>query len=121
MSKDWKGWKSWAATSKAAKALKRKARRGAVEPAIVHSFDVIDGIDRAGGAVKIEPSQKSTPKSSPAPIKTTEPSIVIAAKAGTSRTFFLDPQRSLERWLIGTDRKFLNHEILVAIEDDLQK
>jgi hypothetical protein len=44
------------------------------------------------GVVKIEPSQKSTPKSSPAPIKTTEPSIAIAGKAGASCTFFLDPQ-----------------------------
>ena len=71
--------------------------------------------------MKIEPSQKSAPKSSPAPIKTTEPSIAIAAKAGASCTFFLGPPRSLERWLIGTGREFLSREILVAIEDDLQK
>jgi hypothetical protein len=46
---------------------------------------------------------------------------VIEVSEGTSSTFFLDPQRSLERWLIGTGRKFLSHEILEAIEDDLQK
>ena len=34
--------------------------------------------------------------------------------------FFLDPQRSLEHWLIGNGREFLSHGILVAIEDDLQ-
>jgi hypothetical protein len=40
---------------------------------------------------------------------------------GTSSTFFLDPQRSLERWLIGTGRKFLGHEVLEAIDADLQR
>ena len=35
---------------------------------------------RPRGVVKMEPSQKSTPKSSPAPSRTTEPSIAIAAK-----------------------------------------
>ena len=81
-----KGWKERVAKNKVAKAPKRRPRYGAVEqPTIVHSFDGIDGIHRSGGAVKIEPiepSQKSTPESSPAPIKTTEPSIAIAAKAG---------------------------------------
>jgi hypothetical protein len=46
---------------------------------------------------------------------------VIEVGEGTASTFFLDPQRSLERWVIGTGRKFLSHEILIAIEDDLQK
>ena len=78
-SKEWKGRKSWTVTTKAAKASKRRPRYGAVEPAIVHSFDLVD---RGGGAGKIEPFQKSTPKSSPASIKTTESSIAIAAKAG---------------------------------------
>ena len=70
--------------------------------------------------VKIEPSNECA-KEFAAPIRTTEPSIAIAGEAGASCTFFLDPQRSLERWLIGTGREFLSHEILVAIKDHLQK
>ena len=50
--------------TKAAKVSKRRPRYGAVESAMVHSFDLVD---QGGGVVKIEPSQKSTPKSSPAP------------------------------------------------------
>ena len=46
---------------------------------------------------------------------------VIEVSEGTASTFFLDPQRSLERWLIRTGRQFLSHEILKAIDDDLQK
>ena len=45
---------------------------------------------------------------------------VVEVRNGTSCTFFLDPHRSLEHWLIEAGRKFLSHEILVAIEDDLQ-
>jgi hypothetical protein len=46
---------------------------------------------------------------------------VIESSDGTSSTFFLDPQRSLERWLIGTGRKFLRHTVLEAIDAALQK
>lgn len=46
---------------------------------------------------------------------------LIESSDGTSSTFFLDPQRSLERWLIGTGRKALSHEILEVIDADLQK
>ena len=46
---------------------------------------------------------------------------VMESSDGTSSTFFLDPQRSLERWLIGTGRKFLGHEVLEAIDADLQR
>ena len=84
-----KGWKERVAKNKVAKAPKRRPRYGAVEqPTIVHSFDGIDGIHRSGGAVKIEPiepSQKSTPESSPAPIKTTEPLPLPPRRANLSR------------------------------------
>jgi hypothetical protein len=40
---------------------------------------------------------------------------------GTSRSFFLDAQRALERWLIGTGRKRLSREVLEAIDTDLQR
>jgi hypothetical protein len=46
---------------------------------------------------------------------------VIESSDGTSSTFCLDPQRSLEHWLIGIGRKFLSHEVLEAIDADLQK
>jgi hypothetical protein len=46
---------------------------------------------------------------------------LIESSDGTSSTFFLDSQRSLERWLIGTGRKSLSHEILEVIDADLQK
>lgn len=46
---------------------------------------------------------------------------LIESSDGTSSTFFLDPQRSLERWLIETGRKSLSHEILEVIDADLQK
>jgi hypothetical protein len=46
---------------------------------------------------------------------------LIEISDGASSTFFLDEQRSLERWLIGTGRKFLSHEILDVIDADLQK
>jgi hypothetical protein len=46
---------------------------------------------------------------------------VIELSDQTSLTFFLDPERSLERWLIETGKKFLSHEGLEAIEKDLQK
>jgi hypothetical protein len=46
---------------------------------------------------------------------------VIESSGGTSSTFFLDPQRSLERWLIGTGRKFLSPEVIEVIDADLQK
>jgi hypothetical protein len=36
----------------------------------------------------------------------------------SSLTFFLDPQRSLERWLIETGKRFLSPETLEAIEKD---
>src|SRR5262245_28479374 len=40
---------------------------------------------------------------------------------GKSRSFFHDPQRSLERWLIGTGRGFLSPAICEAVDKDLQR
>ena len=39
----------------------------------------------------------------------------------SSSTFFVDPQRSLERWLVETGKKFLSPEPLEVIERDLRK
>jgi hypothetical protein len=46
---------------------------------------------------------------------------VIELSDQTSLTFFLDRERSLERWSIETGKKFLSHEVLEAIEKDLRK
>ena len=46
---------------------------------------------------------------------------IIELSDQTSLTFFLDRERSLERWSIETGKKFLRHEVLEAIERDLRK
>jgi hypothetical protein len=58
--------------------------------------------------VKIEPSQKSAPKGSPAPINTTEPSIAIAGKAGaqTLQIVAVAPSNSRAAGLSARSRSF---------------
>ena len=46
---------------------------------------------------------------------------VVEVSGSTPSSFFLDPQRSLERWLVGTGREFLSSGILEAIDVDLKK
>ena len=46
---------------------------------------------------------------------------VIERNVGATTTFLLDPERSLERWLIGTGRKFLSPAVLEAIDADLRQ
>jgi hypothetical protein len=46
---------------------------------------------------------------------------VVEVSDSTPSSFFLDPQRSLERWLVGTGREFLGPELLETIDVDLKK
>jgi hypothetical protein len=45
---------------------------------------------------------------------------VVESDDGTSRTFFRDQQRSLERWLIGTGEELLDRAALSAIDADMR-
>lgn len=45
---------------------------------------------------------------------------ILELRQGTSRSFFLDTQRALERWLIGTGKAGLSPEVLEAIDTDLR-
>jgi len=46
---------------------------------------------------------------------------VIEWNDGTTRTFLLDSQRSLERWLAATGRKLLSRDVLEALDAALQQ